>query len=193
MNLLRFLLIIFVFVFPMNSFCFSISKPVVFYDKSDYSILVMFFVEDIPTEELIRIVKKNLDVTLFVDVKLVRSDFGILNIQTEITNMRLYYKLTYDFVTDRYIVFNDYFFKTSESLDKIVDSLFYPLLVKFNLSELRGNPDFYEIYEDTVFFVASKAKIVYVNIKPPLNIVASLLGIRNYETDVSFSDGFKIK
>ena len=193
MVLVRFLIVILLFIFPFESFSFVVSKPNVFYDKSESNVIVMLFLENLPTSKISEILKKNLEVTLFVDVKLIRKDFGILNIQTEITNVSFYYKITYDFTTESYVIFNNHLFRTFKSLESMFDTLFYPLLVRISLLSLRNNPDFTEIYEDTEFFIASRARIVYMNVKPPLNIIASLLGIRNYETGISFSDVFFIK
>lgn len=172
-----------------SSFGFSISKPKVLQDNND--LLVMVFIDN-PPKELIGIVKRNLDVKFIVEIKLIRRDFGILNIQTEITNIVNIYNLSYDFVTERYILYNQYFFKSTEKFSNLFDT-FYPLLIKLDLDLLKGNPDFEQIYEDTEFFVSVKAKVDYINMKPPLNIITSLIGLGGYETQIEISDTFKIR
>ncbi|MEN2997809.1 MAG: hypothetical protein ABDH28_02050 [Brevinematia bacterium] len=179
-------------MFPVLGTSFTISKPKVLYDRSANVILVMLFIEKPSQKNLSEMIRKNLDVSMLVEVKLMRKDFGILNIQTEITNVILEYKLSYDLVTERYTVHNPYTFKSYESLESLFE-LFYPLLVKIDLHELKGNPDFEEIYETTEFFISSRAKIIYMNVKPPLNIIVSLIGLGNYESEVAVSDMFKIK
>lgn len=186
----KFLIIgLIVILVPLQVFSFSLSKPRVFYDKGNEVILVMVFLEDVPDPSITNVIKRQFDVTLVVETKLMRKDFGVLNIQTEITNIVHVYKLSYDFLTENYMIYNNFYFRAHRDFFTVFENLF-PIIVKINLKSLKGNPDFEEVYPNTEFFVSVKSKIVYMNLRPPLSIITSLLGISNYETRSVVSDTF---
>lgn len=188
----RLILTLGLFLISVSTFCFEISKPRIFLDKNNYSVLVMVFIEKDPPRQLEDILKKNFSVDFTLELNFVRKDFGVFNIQTLITNIKIKYSISYDIVSGKYITSNPFTFKTHDSFDDVIDSL-SPFLQRIDLKSFKGNPDFEEIYEDTEFFVTSKARITYINLKPPLSIIASLIGFGNYETSITISDTFKIR
>lgn len=185
------MIVLVIFLIPTSGVSFSLSKPKIFYDRNNEVILVMIFLETSPDYSITNIIRRNFDVTLVLETKLIRRDFGILNVQTEITNIISIYKLSYEFLTENYMIYNNFYFRAHRDFATIFEGLF-PIVLKINLKSLRGNPDFEEIYPDTEFFISVKSKIVYMNLKPPLSIITSLLGISNYETRSVFSETFRI-
>lgn len=186
-----FLLLVLI-TFPVLAFSFTLSKPRVFHDRSANTILVMLFVEGNTPQGLINALKKNLEVTFLIELKLIRKDFGILNIRTEVTNVELKYKIFYDFTTERYLLYSQYMSRYYDDIGGVFGA-FYPALVKIDLSGLKGDPDLEEVYDTTEFLISAKAKLLYMEVKPPLNVIISLIGMGNYETEMVFSEPFKIK
>ncbi|MCX8029355.1 MAG: DUF4390 domain-containing protein [Brevinematales bacterium] len=171
---------------------FELSKPKVVFDDTSQGIFTLIFIEGGLPKSIERVLKRNLDIDLVFEVKFVRKDFRILNIQTVITNIITRYKVSYDIVSGRYTISNPFIFKSYANLDELVD-MFFPLLVRIDLNSLKDNPDFSQVYDDTEFFISLRAKIIYLNLKPPLNIITSIVGLGNYETPVANSETFKIR
>lgn len=177
---------------PLKVFSFSLSEPKVFYDKNNQVVLVMIFLDSFPNYDITNIIRKNFDVSFVVETRLIRKDFGILNVQTEITNIVNVYKLSYEFLTENYMIYNNFYFRAHRDFPIIFEGLF-PMIIKIDLKSLKGNPDFEEIYANTEFFVSVKSRLVYMNVRPPLSIITSILGISNYETGNTVSRTFKIE
>lgn len=175
------------YIFPLD-----LSKPNVLFDKSNNSLLIMLFVEgDIP-QDLELLIKRNIDLEIVFNVKLVRKDFGLLNVQTEITNIVYFYKVSYDFFLNRITVYNYSSFRVVNGIHELFDKI-SPLLIKIKLDDLKDNPDFSQIYPDTRFFVTAELSIVYMRLKPPLSLIASLLGMGNVYTPIVYSDEFYLR
>ncbi|MGC8963771.1 MAG: hypothetical protein ACP5KI_00135 [Brevinematia bacterium] len=181
-----------IFLYSTNLFSFELSKPDIFIDENRNSILVMLLVEGDLPQNLENLLVRNIDLNVIFNVRLIRKDFGILNVQTEITNILVSYKVYYDLLFKRIVVYNDGYFKVIDKLSSL-PVVISPLLFKIKLDELKNNPDFYEVYQDTKFFISVQASIVYMKLKPPLSLIASVLGMGNIETPVVYSEEFKLR
>ncbi|MGC8870004.1 MAG: hypothetical protein ACP5PT_02805 [Brevinematia bacterium] len=181
-----------IFLCSTNLFSFELSKPDIFIDENRNSILVMLLVEGDLPQNLENLLVRNIDLNVIFNVRLIRKDFGILNVQTEITNILVSYKVYYDLLFKRIVVYNDGYFKVIDKLSSL-PVVISPLLFKIKLDELKNNPDFYEVYQDTKFFISVQASIVYMKLKPPLSLIASVLGMGNIETPVVYSEEFKLR
>ncbi|MCS7298758.1 MAG: hypothetical protein RMJ37_02195 [Spirochaetia bacterium] len=181
-----------IFFVSIGAYCFEISKPRIFFDRNNYSVLVIVFVEGSPPRRLDDILKRNFSVEFTLELNFIRKDFGVFNIQTVITNIKTRYSISYDIVSGKYITSNPFTFRTYDNFEDVIDGL-SPFFQRIDLKSFKGNPDFEEIYEDTEFFITSKARITYINLKPPLSIITSLIGFGNYETPTTVSDTFRIR
>jgi|GEM_PF-3436336 len=161
------------------------------YVDNDNLVIKIYGQGSLPSE-FESVIKNNMDLKVIISVKIFRRDFKPLNITTEMTNYTIMRQISYDLITENFLVFDGIKFKLTPSLEDVSKNIF-PIVFKQKIGELKALPDFSPVYEDTDFVVGVKMRASYLDLKPPLSIIASILNLGGIEGKDVYSDPFLIR
>jgi hypothetical protein len=161
------------------------------YVDNDNLVIKIYGQGSLPSE-FESVIKNNMDLKVIISVKIFRRDFKPLNITTEMTNYTIMRQISYDLITGNFLVFDGIKFKLTPSLEDVSKNIF-PIVFKQKIGELKALPDFSPVYEDTDFVVGVKMRASYLDLKPPLSIIASILNLGGIEGKDVYSDPFLIR
>ena len=179
-----------IFLFSNNVYCLDLEKVEVYVDKEYLTIKIWGQGEF--SKDFERMIKNNIDFRILVFVRILRRDFKPLNIVTEVTNYKIVRQISYDLVTESFLVFDGIKFRLSSSLEGVPKNVF-PLVVRHKISDLKELPDLSTIYGDTDFVVAAKMRISSFELRPPFSIIASILNLGVWESRELYSEPFLIR
>jgi hypothetical protein len=179
-----------IFLFSDVVYCLDLEKVDVYVDK-EYLNIKIWGQGEFP-KDFEKMIKNNIDFKVIVSVKILRRDFKPLNIVTEVTNYRIVRQVSYDLVTENFLVFDGIRFRLASSLEEVPKNIF-PLVIRQKISDLKELPDLSTIYNDTDFVVVAKMRISSLELRPPLSIIASILNLVGWEGREMYSDPFLIR
>jgi len=185
-----FLVIGLMFLSISHLYSMDLEKVEAYVDNDN--LVIKIYGQGILPSEFESVIKNNMDLKVIISVKIFRRDFKPLNITTEMTNYTIMRQISYDLITENFLVFDGIKFKLTPSLEDVSKNIF-PIVFKQKIGELKALPDFSPVYEDTDFVVGVKMRASYLDLKPPLSIIASILNLGGIEGKDVYSDPFLIR
>ncbi len=170
----------------------EISKPDILIQKDEDNILVMLRIDGyLPSSAYIAL-QNNTLIKIQINISLLRKDTIIFPIYTVITNFSITYRIRYDIISEKYMINDGKKSFFADSIEKIIPSI-SPNILRLKTAMITNSREMEGIIpNNTKLLFSSSAKVIVSDIKPPLNLILSLGGIYNYETQKAFSEEFTL-